>query len=325
MAVLKTIKRNRRSESLRGRFMVDTVRGVLRIRKWPRKRGTPKSESQLWWIDWFRQANKLAKYVDAASMRRAIELTAGTGKYPRDILLQAMRGRLYVWQDENGKTWYPMAAVQDISESLDVIAQTVGNVLVRATDRWRRAGPETPAIGHVLTYQGTTAPPIWAGAGGGIQQIDLPGTPFTPDGTVAQYIFAVTPYVEVAIILDAITLSASQQIFMRASIDGGDTYKSGGSDYAYLFTSGSWDASGPFSTFHITGGNAASQIRAVAILTGIQTARALCIAHGADGVAAADVLSGFTSFNGPITHIKIWTATGALFTGGTFALMGKTA
>jgi hypothetical protein len=159
MAVIKTIKRNHRSESLRGRFMVDTVRGVLRIRKWPRKRGTPKSKSQLWWIDWFKQANKLAKYVDAASMRRAIELTAGTGKYPRDILLQAMRGRLYVWQDENGKTWYPMAGIQDISDSLDVLAQEVGSVLVRAADRWRNVAGG--AAGEVFTHQGPSTSPTW--------------------------------------------------------------------------------------------------------------------------------------------------------------------
>ncbi len=169
MATLKTIKRNHRSESLRGKFMVDTVRGVLRVRKWPKKRGTPTSESQLWWIDWFRQANKLAKYIDAASMRRAIELTAGTGKYPRDIILQAMRGRLYVWTDENGKVWYPMAAVQDISDTLDILAQNIGSVLVRATDRWRAATGE--AAGKVLTSQGTGLAPTWEtpGGGGGFQ------------------------------------------------------------------------------------------------------------------------------------------------------------
>ncbi len=165
MATLKTIKRNHRSESLRGRFMVDTVRGVLRVRKWPKKRGTPTSESQLWWIDWFRQANKLCKYIDAASMRRAIELTAGTGKYPRDIILQAMRGRLYVWTDENGKVWYPMAGVQDISDTLDILAQGAGSLLVRWADRWRDVAPGSP--GDVLTHQAADAPPEWVVPSGG--------------------------------------------------------------------------------------------------------------------------------------------------------------
>ncbi len=172
MATLKGIKRAARSESLSGKVMVDTVRGVLRVRKWPRKRGTPKSASQRWWNDWFRQANLLAKYVDAATMRKAIELTANTGMYPRDIILKAMRGRLYIWQDQTGKVWYPMAAIQDISESLDVLAQAVGSVLVRAADRWR--APEGAAIGNVLTYQGEDAAPVWGpSAAGGLTYSQL--------------------------------------------------------------------------------------------------------------------------------------------------------
>lgn len=165
MATLKKLTRGIRSESLRGAFMVDTVRGVLRIRKWPRKRGTPKSAKQLWWIDWFKQANYLAKYVDGAAAARAIEITAGSGKYPRDIIVSAMRGRLYSWIDQNGKKWHSMAAVQDISDSLDVLAQTVGDILVRATDRWR--APAAGAAGQVLTHQGAGAAPEWASAAGG--------------------------------------------------------------------------------------------------------------------------------------------------------------
>lgn len=167
MAVLKGVSRSKRSESLSGKFMVDTVRGQLRVRKWPKKRGTPKSALQRWWIDWFRQANKLAKYVDAATARRAIDLTAGTGMYPRDIILSAMRGRLYSWVDQTGKKWHSMAAIQDISDSLDVLAQNIGDVLVRAADRWR--APPAGLIGDTLTYQGPDDPPIWTApsAGGG--------------------------------------------------------------------------------------------------------------------------------------------------------------
>lgn len=167
MAVLKGVSRSKRSESLSKGLMVDTVRGQIRVRKWPRKRGTPKSALQRWWNDWFTQANRLAKYVDAATARRAIQLTAGSGMYPRDIILSAMRGRLYHWVDQNGKKWRSMAAIQDISDSLDILVQDVGSVLVRATDRWR--APPVATIGDVLAYQGASAPPIWltpAGGGG---------------------------------------------------------------------------------------------------------------------------------------------------------------
>jgi len=40
--ILRSIPRAQRYPSLRGRVMIDTVRGVLRVRKWPKKRGTPK-------------------------------------------------------------------------------------------------------------------------------------------------------------------------------------------------------------------------------------------------------------------------------------------
>jgi len=165
MATLKGVSRSTRGESLSGKIMVDTVRGQLRVRAWPKKRGTPKSEAQLWWIDWFRQANKLAKYADAASLRRAIDITANSGMYPRDILLAAMRGRLYSWWDQTGNRWHSMAAIQDISDSLDVLAQAVGSVLVRSTDRWR--APPVGAPGDVLTHMGPAAGAEWQPAAGG--------------------------------------------------------------------------------------------------------------------------------------------------------------
>ena len=147
--------------------MVDTVRGVVRIRAWPKKRGPPKSENQKFWVDWFTQANLLAKYADPIQQVRAMEMTKGSGLYPRDVLLMAMRGSLYWWADATGWKWFSMASIQGISDSLDVLAQTVGSVLVRATDRWRT--PTPGVINDVLTLKGTPAIPEWvAAAGGGV-------------------------------------------------------------------------------------------------------------------------------------------------------------
>lgn len=165
MAVLRSIPSKRRGPSYRGRVMIDAVRGVLRVRKWPKKRGTPKAPNQLWWIDWFKQANLLAKYADAASQIRSKEMTKGSGLYPRDVLLMAMRGKLYTWIDQDGWRWYPMAARTDISESLDVLAQTVGSILVRAADLWK--APDAGNIGDVLTYRGVVDAPNWQPSGGG--------------------------------------------------------------------------------------------------------------------------------------------------------------
>lgn len=145
--------------------MIDTVRGVLRVRRWPKKRGRPKSALQRWWNDWFKQANLLAKYADGLSQANAISMTKGTGLYPRDVLLSAMRGRLYWWIDETGWKWFPMAALQDISNALDVLGQTIGDVLVRAGDRWRPAADGS--AGFVLTHKGPADAPVWELPSGG--------------------------------------------------------------------------------------------------------------------------------------------------------------
>lgn len=169
MAIIRTIPRRRKLASYRGRVMIDTVRGVIRVRRWPKKRGKPKSEKQRFWIDWFTQANLLAKYADPMSQARAIEFSKDSGLYPRDILLQAMRGRLYTWADETGWRWFSVAAIQDLSDTLDVLAQTVGSILVRAVDRWR--APDPGNVDDVLTLKGTPPIPAWfpTAGGGGFQ------------------------------------------------------------------------------------------------------------------------------------------------------------
>lgn len=165
MAILRSIPRSRKMPSLRNVVMIDTVRGVLRVRKWPKKYGKARSALQQYWIDWFRQANLLAKYADGAQQARAIAMTKGSGLYPRDVMLKAMRGRLYTWADTTGWKWYPMAAIQDVSDSLDALAQTVGSILVRASDRWRDAA--AGIAGDVLTNMGPGVAPEWQPAAGG--------------------------------------------------------------------------------------------------------------------------------------------------------------
>ncbi len=322
MAVLKGITRSTRSEALSGRFMVDTVRGVLRVRAWPKKRGTPKSELQRWWIDWFRQANKLAKYADPMSQARAIEITKDSGMYPRDVLLSAMRGRLYYWQDQNGKVWHPMAAVQDISQSLDVLAQNVGNVLVRAVDRWRAAGPAVPVIGDALTYQGPDDPPIWASSGGGGAVQVLPGTPITCDNTVNVYVFDVGSYANVQFILDGVDFAASDLCQLRCSTDGGVSYKAGGTDYRRIFytptSQGSaFDSNCPF----IRAGGATDHY-GIGIFNNLRAGRMTFQSDISVGGSLAGRDCSIGQFNGPVTHIQMRSNGGNNFSGGVIRATG---
>ncbi len=322
MATLKGVQRAKRGPSYSGKFMIDTVRGVLRVRKWPRKRGTPKSALQRWWIDWFRQANLLAKYVDAASARRAIEITANSGMYPRDVLLAAMRGRLYTWQDQNGKVWHPMAAVQDISESLDVLAQNVSNVLVRAVDRWRAAGPPSPTVGHVLTFKGAALPPEWDAAGSDVTQQVVPGTPITPDNTKALYDVDVSNYANVEIILDGIGFAAVDRATFRFSTDGGTTFRSGGSDYSQIYVSSVQDGTGDVSQAYTSPTTATANHNVRVTLASLRAGRATYnLVAGIAGVGAM-VRQGFANFDGPVTHIRVLSQNANNFNAGVIRMTG---
>ncbi len=73
-----------------GNYVVDTWRGQLRIKSWPRKRGRPKSAEVRVQNSWFTSANLLAKHCAASQQVQAIAMTKGTGLYPRDLLLKCM-------------------------------------------------------------------------------------------------------------------------------------------------------------------------------------------------------------------------------------------
>jgi hypothetical protein len=98
------------------RVVVDTFRGQYRVRKWPKKRGTPTDPVQLERIRRFAEANKLAKFVQGAIWIKAMKQAAGTGLYPRDVLVQAMLTGQADIAEANGdlisyKRWYLEAAV----------------------------------------------------------------------------------------------------------------------------------------------------------------------------------------------------------------------
>lgn len=302
--------------------MIDTVRGVLRVRKWPKKRGTPKSPLQRWWNDWFRQANLLAKYADSMTQARAIALTKGTGLYPRDIILKAMRGRLYYFRDETGKVWYPMAAVTDISETLDILAQDIGSVLVRAVDRWR--APPVASVNDVLTYKGLVDPPVWqapSGGGGMVQEV-LSGTPIVPDGTVSFYDLDVSLYKSIEIQFDDIGFSGSDRPWVRLSLDGGATFKSGATDYSQGLVSASSDAWSRYAQFYTTGSTSSAGHNAVSSLNGLRVGRASHHIGGSFSAGSMVFRQGFFNYDGPITDVRLLSQNGNDFTAGTIRVVG---
>ncbi len=320
MKITRSIPRNRRLPSLRNVLMIDTVRGVLRVRKWPKKYGKPRSASQAYWVDWFKQANLLAKYADPMSQRRAIEMTKGSGLYPRDVLLKAMRGRLYWWIDDTGWKWYPMAGISDISGALDVLGQTVADVLVRATDRWRPA--RDGATGLVLTHQGPGAPPKWAAPAVPILQEQLAGSPITPDNSVSEYVFDVSDYARAQFIFDDVDLASSDTIKFRLSTDDGSSYHAGATENLSMYLSSAAEASGAQAQFDLSDGAGATGHYACIELASIQAPRLSWRGMVGRTLTSTASRAGFARFDGPVTHVKFFTGGGAKFSGGTIHAMG---
>ena len=79
-----------RFPALKGRVIIDSYRGQTRLRAWPRKRGRPKSQQVRDQNAWFKEANNQAMRAAASQMRQSIDATAGTGLYPRDLIVRAM-------------------------------------------------------------------------------------------------------------------------------------------------------------------------------------------------------------------------------------------
>lgn len=145
--------------------MVDTPNGKVRVRRWPRKRGKPKSQKQRDQNEWFRQASWAMKYMPPEFHAQAEILTAGTPLLPRDVLMMAMAGRLYGVVLPGGQRLYPMSFVTDVSESLDALGLAPGSVLARGQDRWHALVPNQSGL--VLTSVENALPEWLPPSGGG--------------------------------------------------------------------------------------------------------------------------------------------------------------
>lgn len=92
-----------RFPALRGRIIIDTYRGQMRTRSWPRKTGTPKSATVRALNTWFTAANRLAKRVLPTQQALAIDQAKGTGLYPRDLLVKSIYGGMFDMATEDGR------------------------------------------------------------------------------------------------------------------------------------------------------------------------------------------------------------------------------
>jgi len=234
-----------------------------------------------------------------------------------------MRGRLYTWIDSTGWQWYPVAAIEDVSKTLDVLAQTVGSILVRATDRWR--APVAGTINDVLTYKGATTPPVWqTPSAGGIQTGALAGSPVSPDNTVALYDFDVSSFAEVEFAFQDLGIAASTSIHFRLSTDGGTTYKAAAADYRRMYTNTTGEVSQNGSTINASDGNASANINGFTQFNNLRAGRAMMLGLVGSGDSIMTV-GGFARFDGPITNIRFLSGGGANFNAGRIDVTGMAA
>ena len=164
MAVLQGKWLGQRGVSLKNGFYVRTWRGRLVICKWPRGKSGNIDPGTRQRMEDFKNAQLLAQYMIPQQQIVAREVSAGTALLPRDLLTAAMYGRLWAITMDDGRSLYSMAAANDVSQNLDIIAQLPGDMLARGVDGWERLAG---APGFIIVSNGPTeAPEFKAGLDG---------------------------------------------------------------------------------------------------------------------------------------------------------------
>jgi len=138
---------------------VSTWRGVAYIAKWPKKRSRPLHPKTVALADRFSKIGRMVRYLDPKQQVAAIEATKGTPLYPRDILSMGLAGTLFYYVEPSGQRIFSMATRVAVSESLDVIGDVEGTLLVRSGNLWV---PVLPTVeDDFLCLKGTPLVPTW--------------------------------------------------------------------------------------------------------------------------------------------------------------------
>jgi hypothetical protein len=154
-----------KGSALKGNLMVDATRGVVRVRKWPRKRGKPKNLAVYERSEWFRVVLELIKRMEPGFLEWCRDKTKGTNIYPRDLAMQILSGHFTILYLPDGTKMFPRNFMVDTSTALDVLGQDLGDILVRGPEFW--AVIPLGSEGQVLTIPAPGELPVWADAGGG--------------------------------------------------------------------------------------------------------------------------------------------------------------
>jgi len=142
----------------RGNFIIQPSPHGLIAKKWPIKRGTPKTPYDFYKQKEFAYAAWYAANPFPLDLGTAIEMVKGSSLVPRDFLMLAAYGRAYEIRRQDGFVW---PVYRDLAPNpqyvLDLITTTVGSLIWRAPEGWIPIDP--PSVSYVLT--GTVDGPAW--------------------------------------------------------------------------------------------------------------------------------------------------------------------
>lgn len=273
--------------------MIDTVNGQTRIRRWPRKRGAPKSPAQRESRDKFRAAQLAAKFLSPTMFATITMARAGTPILPRDIVTAMLFGRLLSVRTLSGKEIWPMPALVDVSSALDVITQTPGRSLRRGETYWEAYIPSS-------------------GGGGSWTEV-LNEVILSPTASID--IAGLADFSEVQIVVRNITKSVAGAPIVRASTDGGATYWNTSGDYVLVAAPGTL-TNGSGATIHannVTTARSGTMTWSLAPAGGISTAQS----HN-QGIAYQ-----FVASTAKITDLQMTNTAGGNFTGGQVVVLAR--
>lgn len=179
--------------SLQGGFVVDTVRGTLRIRRWPRPRGSNQPPQSREWVNFLKFCSA-SWNVLPVKFRMAAERDSKNRPWmPRDLWVASLAGRMWAINTWSNGTIYPYVAMTDVSDSLDILAQFPGMMLRRGAQLWEPI--PVGSAGQVLTLTGDPLMPEWVdppATGLDLSDQWAPAGSWAPSGSFPQHVAAVT-------------------------------------------------------------------------------------------------------------------------------------
>jgi hypothetical protein len=189
-------------------------------------------------MEYFRQVQWAFKLMPGIVQRAFANAVKGTPLMPRDLFLMCISGRLAELQLEDGRRIYPMVAVKDVSNSLDMITQVVGSLLFRGEDGWQALiAPDEE--GQILVSSDNPLAPAWRPVGMVNPSTSLNWTLLGKQIVGAATANILSPVLvgvsEVLVILQNITHNINAADVLRVSVNGGATFFSNAADY-YITT-----------------------------------------------------------------------------------------